>query len=731
MMNLDYSNKWDKKCPQIKCRKDQCTGLTYVFIPATLGDDKKGSKVAPKNGAYCNAIVLYEADHAVYIYSKEGIPTKATSGYTFYNDILDRPFYNGEMMTSSTSIPKVPDAVSELTNDLNYQTKNDVDAAILVESTARELADQTLQGEIDTIVASSDVKDIVGTYAELQAYDTSTLGNNDIIKVLQDETHNDAETYYRWSTSTETFTYIGELGPFYTKSETDTLLSGKQDTLTAGTNITIAADNTISSKAQTIFYMNSSESGSTRHIYKKSDMTDPATSQEVFDANDLGQVILRISTSVDPASYSDAYLQNAYKATGDYQLLFLDEKTYRSFDVTDLSSSTFTYSSRVLQDQLTAGENINITGSTISAVLDDGIYRTTRTYLYVDGVNGSDSNAGTAPSAPLKTLDKAISRINNIGGSVDIRFISAGTYDLTGGVLDSANIVFEKYPSTLGDTTINIKTRSLTVDNSALQFTNFIITCADNGVPNYDRTLSVVNSQVLFSPADCSLNVTLQGSSFYASSGSTLRNSLTANYGSSVALNGTTLKYEKAITANTNFVSVNNASRINLLGQITVEESAYNPYLTMFSIGSGELKVVQAATFVSNATTKPRRFFYTEKASAYILDSQVTSSNALATNTSSFGSGTVRVAGNATLPYVAGSNISISGSTISGNYQPFTGTDGNTAGTAGLVPAPATTDAGKILGADGTWKAIDHTFETFTFTLVDNTVVTKNIAVEA
>lgn len=33
----------------------------------------------------------------------------------------------------------------------------------------------------------------------------------------------------------------------------------------------------------------------------------------------------------------------------------------------------------------------------------------------------------------------------------------------------------------------------------------------------------------------------------------------------------------------------------------------------------------------------------------------------------------------------------------------FTGTDGTTAGTAGLVPAPATTDADKFLKSDGTW----------------------------
>lgn len=54
----------------------------------------------------------------------------------------------------------------------------------------------------------------------------------------------------------------------------------------------------------------------------------------------------------------------------------------------------------------------------------------------------------------------------------------------------------------------------------------------------------------------------------------------------------------------------------------------------------------------------------------------------------------------------AGSNVSISDNTISATdttYSNFTGTDGTATGTAGLVPAPATTDAGKFLKADGTW----------------------------
>lgn len=37
-------------------------------------------------------------------------------------------------------------------------------------------------------------------------------------------------------------------------------------------------------------------------------------------------------------------------------------------------------------------------------------------------------------------------------------------------------------------------------------------------------------------------------------------------------------------------------------------------------------------------------------------------------------------------------------------YSDFVGTDGTSTGAAGLVPAPATTDAGKFLKADGTWE---------------------------
>ena len=101
-----------------------------------------------------------------------------------------------------------------------------------------------LQSQIDTLVLSSDVFDIVGTYAELQAYDISTVPVNDIIKVLVDSTHSNAATYYRCTESggVKSWSYIGAEGAYYTKSETNTLLNAKQNTIIAGSNIAINGD---------------------------------------------------------------------------------------------------------------------------------------------------------------------------------------------------------------------------------------------------------------------------------------------------------------------------------------------------------------------------------------------------------------------------------------------------------------------------------------------------------
>ena len=67
----------------------------------------------------------------------------------------------------------------------------------------------TLLRKVELLKGKSDVADVVATYTDLQNYDTSKLYNNDIVKVLADSTHDRMCTYYRWSTSTNTFSFIG------------------------------------------------------------------------------------------------------------------------------------------------------------------------------------------------------------------------------------------------------------------------------------------------------------------------------------------------------------------------------------------------------------------------------------------------------------------------------------------------------------------------------------------
>lgn len=69
---------------------------------------------------------------------------------------------------------------------------------------------QNVEDEVEELKNNPDVVDIVDTYADLQAYDTQHLTDNDIIRVLQDETHSGNSTYYRFTKNPDTWTFIGE-----------------------------------------------------------------------------------------------------------------------------------------------------------------------------------------------------------------------------------------------------------------------------------------------------------------------------------------------------------------------------------------------------------------------------------------------------------------------------------------------------------------------------------------
>lgn len=175
-MEIDMDNKhWEHgPCPKYDCRKNSCKcGLRLIPLPAALGDDSKGSPVAPKNGDYCNALVKYESNGHMYVYSTEGVPTLiydgdsggGGGGTSDFDTLTNRPKYNNTTMSSATNIPQVPTRTSDLTNDLDYQTATEVQSAI---STATA-------GKQDTLTAGSNISISGNT---ISATDTTyTAGN--------------------------------------------------------------------------------------------------------------------------------------------------------------------------------------------------------------------------------------------------------------------------------------------------------------------------------------------------------------------------------------------------------------------------------------------------------------------------------------------------------------------------------------------------------------------------
>jgi hypothetical protein len=81
---------------------------------------------------------------------------------------------------------------------------------------------------IELIQAGSDVRDIVKNYEELINYPVDQLKNRDVIELLEDELHEGTATYYRWIIDEENpqghWVYLGERGPYYTKSQTRNLI---------------------------------------------------------------------------------------------------------------------------------------------------------------------------------------------------------------------------------------------------------------------------------------------------------------------------------------------------------------------------------------------------------------------------------------------------------------------------------------------------------------------------
>lgn len=117
-------------------------------------------------------------------------------------------------------------------------TANNLTAKINTEAESRAEADRGLQAQIDTIESRADVVDVVATKAALDAYDKSKLTDQDVIKVLVDESQNNQSTYYRYLKNSNSFILIGAVGPYSTATNVTNGLGDTAEVSAVGNTLT-------------------------------------------------------------------------------------------------------------------------------------------------------------------------------------------------------------------------------------------------------------------------------------------------------------------------------------------------------------------------------------------------------------------------------------------------------------------------------------------------------------
>lgn len=214
--NEQINNNSENNTPHT-IRFELSDGIDIEAIFKIVTDDTVWGTISGDITDQTDLIDLIDTKIDIEATARENNDLALQNGINTLNDDLTAEISNRG--TADTTLQDNIDTLSDTVTN-NYNT---LDGKITDEATARGNADNNLQSQIDALVVASDVFDIVGTYAELQAYDISTVPVNDIIKVLVDSTHNNTATYYRCveNDNVKSWFYIGPEGAYYTKSEAD------------------------------------------------------------------------------------------------------------------------------------------------------------------------------------------------------------------------------------------------------------------------------------------------------------------------------------------------------------------------------------------------------------------------------------------------------------------------------------------------------------------------------
>lgn len=171
-VNLD---DFKDRCPRVDCG-DKCSDVPFrkVNIPASMGDDTTGEYI-PENGLYKNALVEYEANGALYIYSSDGIFTKL--GYNTQGGGVSKNYVDIQDAATLQAAKDYTDAEVDSASDAMTLYVDGADAQTLAD--AKQYADTkdavTLQAAKDYTDAHSGQGGVSQEYVDQQ--DAATLSS--------------------------------------------------------------------------------------------------------------------------------------------------------------------------------------------------------------------------------------------------------------------------------------------------------------------------------------------------------------------------------------------------------------------------------------------------------------------------------------------------------------------------------------------------------------------------
>lgn len=359
---------------------DECTLFHKVEIPSSMGDSKTNP---PKNGAYKNVLLYYEADQTSWLYSSDGIPTQLVNGMTNYEEAQNLPSINNHTLMGNMS-----------GSDLDLQDKLTAGDNIQIDGTTISATDTTYD---DFVGATSDAAGEAGLVPAPASGVTEKF-------LKSDGTWSDTTAFLPYpasvNTSGTTQQFIASIQALNAKAGTAFLgtvsLTDLPESMVQEEVMAYVYDNNliyltlrsadvapyiwscnsyayrgwepIDTTTMTVLWANSTESGATRHLYSDTSMFDAVSMGDIITAAHKGLLFVRLVNPLTPEQYNESVLVNVWVSPNDndYQVIFTDGNYTYNYGADALTDTAFAYSSGQYQRKLTAGAGIDITGNTIS-----------------------------------------------------------------------------------------------------------------------------------------------------------------------------------------------------------------------------------------------------------------------------------------------------------------------------------------------------------------------------